>query len=65
MKIAFVNQPFDVIVPPFQNFIGYYTYGIGQPLAKSCDVIVYGSNETHPENASQLCDPEVSIPLPT
>ena len=63
MKIAFVNQPFDVIVPPFQNSIGYYTYGVGRPLAKSCDVIVYGSRETHPENASQLCDPSLNLRL--
>jgi glycosyltransferase involved in cell wall biosynthesis len=63
MKIAFVNQPFDVVVPPFQNSIGYYTYGIGRRLGRSCEVIVYGSKDTHPENASQLCDPSLDLRL--
>lgn len=59
MRIAFVNQPFDVILPPMQNSIGYYTYGIGRSLARTSDVIVYGSRDTHAENASELCDPSL------
>ena len=63
MKIAFVNQPFDVIVPPLQNSIGYYTYGIGRPLARSCDIIVYGAKDAHLENAQQICDPSLHLHL--
>jgi glycosyltransferase involved in cell wall biosynthesis len=63
MKIAFVNQPFDVIVPPFQNSIGYDTYGLSRPLAKSCTVIVYGSKDVHPANALEVCDPCLDLRL--
>lgn len=63
MKIAFVNQPFDVIVPPFQSSIGYYTYGVGRPLARSSEVLVYGSQESHPKDALQLCDPSLRLLL--
>src|SRR5277367_3965422 len=47
MKIGFVSQPFDTIVPPGQNSVGYYTYGVACELAKSCKVIVYGSQANH------------------
>ncbi len=63
MKIAFVNQPFDVMVPPFQTSVGIYTYGIARPLARSSDVIVYGLKDVHPENASQSCDPSWHLRL--
>jgi glycosyltransferase involved in cell wall biosynthesis len=43
MKIAFVNQPADRIIPPIQSSIGACTYGISRPLAQDCSVIVYGS----------------------
>ena len=63
MKIAFVNQPFDVILPPFQNSIGYYTYGVGRSLARSSEVIVYGLQDSHPKDALQLCDPSLRLRL--
>lgn len=63
MRIAFVNQPFDVIVPPFQSSIGIYTWGIGRPLAKSSEVIAYGLKDFHPENASQICGPSLHLRL--
>ena len=47
MKIGFVNQPFDTIIPPGQNSVGYYTYGVACELAKSCKVIVYGLQANH------------------
>jgi glycosyltransferase involved in cell wall biosynthesis len=63
MKIAFVNQPYDVIVPPFQSSIGYYTYGVGRRLARSSEVLVYGLQESHPKDAAQLCDPSLRLLL--
>ena len=42
MKIAFVSQPIDPILPPFQNSVGACTYGAACSLAKANDVTVYG-----------------------
>jgi glycosyltransferase involved in cell wall biosynthesis len=42
MKIAFVNQPIDTILPPFQTSVGACTYGLASSLANFCDVTVYG-----------------------
>jgi glycosyltransferase involved in cell wall biosynthesis len=50
MKVAFVNQPIDSILPPGQNSVGACTYGVANYLARSCDVLVYGaafSNQAH------------------
>ena len=63
MKIAFVNQPYDIIVPPFQSSIGYYTYGVGRSLARSSEVRVYGLLDSHPKDALQLCDPSLRLQL--
>ena len=63
MKIAFVNQPFDVIVPPFQSSLGYYTYGVGRSLARSSEVLVYGLHDSHPKDALQLCDSSLRLEL--
>jgi len=41
MKIAFVSQPFDGVLPPRQNSIGLCTYELARRLARTCDVIVY------------------------
>ncbi len=48
MKIAFVNQPIDTILPPYQTSIGACSYGAAQALAKSCEVTVYGLKDRHP-----------------
>ncbi len=63
MKIAFVNQPFDVMVPPFQSSVGIYTYGIARPLARSSEVMIYGLKDVHPEDASETCDPSLDLRL--
>ena len=63
MKIAFVSQPFDVVVPPYQSSVGIYTYGIALPLARSSEVIVYGLKDMHAENASETCDPSWRLRL--
>jgi glycosyltransferase involved in cell wall biosynthesis len=63
MKIAFVNQPYDVIVPPFQSSVGIYTWGIARPLARSSEVIVYGLKDVHPKDALETCDPGLHLHL--
>jgi len=41
MKIAFVAQPIDGVLPPRQNSIGIIIYEIARRLAGSCSVSVY------------------------
>ena len=41
MKIAFVSQPFDVVLPPQQNSLGLWVYHVARRLARSHKVIVY------------------------
>ena len=45
MKIAFVNQPIDKILPPNQNSVGACTFGAARSLAKLCDVVAYGMSD--------------------
>jgi glycosyltransferase involved in cell wall biosynthesis len=47
MKIAFVSQPFDTILPPYQTSVGACTYGAASEMAKFCDVMVYGTRDRH------------------
>jgi glycosyltransferase involved in cell wall biosynthesis len=56
MKAAFVNQPIDTILPPGQNSVGACTYGVAHILAKSCDVVVYGSQESHRTLRAEFAD---------
>ena len=48
MKIAFVAQPIDPVLPPQQNSIGIWIYEVSRRLSKSHEVLVYlrekGSN---------------------
>lgn len=41
MKIAFVSQPVDWLLPPHQNSIGIWTYQIARRLARTHQVTVY------------------------
>lgn len=41
MKIAFVNQPLDGVLPPDQNSIGIWTYEVARRIADEHDVMVY------------------------
>jgi hypothetical protein len=52
MKIAFVNQPIDTIIPPNQNSVGACTYWVARPLAHSAKVLVYGLTDNHGDPAS-------------
>ena len=56
MKIAFVNQPFDRILPPLQNSIGICTYGLARSLANFADVVVYGSRDLHKDVPPDVTD---------
>jgi glycosyltransferase involved in cell wall biosynthesis len=47
MKIAFVNQPIDTVIPPNQNSVGACTYWVARPFAKSAQVLVYGIKDTN------------------
>jgi glycosyltransferase involved in cell wall biosynthesis len=51
LKIAFVNQPFDTIIPPNQNSVGACTYWVARPFARSAKVLVYGIKDTNPDPA--------------
>jgi glycosyltransferase involved in cell wall biosynthesis len=51
MKIAFVNQPIDTIIPPNQNSVGACTYWVARPLAESAEVLVYGITDNHGDPA--------------
>ena len=45
MKIAFVAQPLDSVLPPKQNSIGIWTYEVARRLSKNNEVIVYCSGK--------------------
>jgi glycosyltransferase involved in cell wall biosynthesis len=42
MKVAFVSQAIDAVLPPYQNSVGACTYGAACAMAKTNDVTVYG-----------------------
>jgi glycosyltransferase involved in cell wall biosynthesis len=41
MKIAFVSQPLDRVIPPFQSSIGIWTHEVARRLARFCGVTIY------------------------
>jgi glycosyltransferase involved in cell wall biosynthesis len=54
MKVAFVNQAIDTIIPPGQNSVGACTYGVANILAKSCDVVVYGAKSSNQAQGNEV-----------
>src|SRR3984893_14910165 len=56
MKIAFVNQAIDMILPPYQTSVGACTYGAACCLAKFSEVIVYGLQDSHNGVSADLVD---------
>ena len=42
MKVAFVSQPTDKVLPPIQTSVGAMTHGLARRLAPLHDVFVYG-----------------------
>ena len=59
MKIAFVNQPIDIILPPYQSSIGACTYGAACSLSKSCEVVVYGTRDRHKDFPADFREQDV------
>ena len=47
MKIGFVSQPYDRVLPPGQNSVGICTYGLTRSLSKYCKVVVLGLQDQH------------------
>ena len=47
MKIGFVNQAIDTMLPPYQNSVGACTFGAARSLARFCDVVAYGMSNAH------------------
>jgi glycosyltransferase involved in cell wall biosynthesis len=61
MKIAFVNQPIDTIIPPNQNSVGACTYWVARSLAKSAEVVVYGIADNHADPAALAQEPGIDF----
>jgi glycosyltransferase involved in cell wall biosynthesis len=61
LKIAFVNQPFDTIIPPFQNSVGACTYGVLPYLGRCCDLVVYGLEDFNRDRNTSALGPHVSF----
>ena len=59
MQIAFVNQPIDTILPPYQSSVGACTYGAACSLSKSCEVVVYGTRSRHKDFPADLREQNV------
>jgi glycosyltransferase involved in cell wall biosynthesis len=67
MRIAFVNQPIDTVLPPYQSSVGACSYGAACSLAKSCDVVVYGTKHRHRDFPADFRQREVHfrfLPVP-
>jgi hypothetical protein len=56
MKLAFVNQGFDMILTPYQTSVGACTYGAACCLAKFSEVIVYGLQDSQNNLPADLVD---------
>lgn len=61
MRIAFVNQPIDAILPPYQSSVGACTYGAACALAEACEVIVYGTKSRHKDFPSKYSEHNIQF----
>ena len=61
MKIAFVNQPIDTILPPNQNSVGACTYWVARQLAQTAQVLVYGLKDNHGDPAPWAEEPGIDF----
>jgi glycosyltransferase involved in cell wall biosynthesis len=61
LKIAFVNQPFDTILPPFQSSVGTCTYGVLPYLEKYGEIVVYGLQDANRDRSTDGFGPNVSF----
>jgi glycosyltransferase involved in cell wall biosynthesis len=56
MKIAFVSQPIDTIVPPNQNSVGTCTLGVARKLARYADILIYGLKDNQMNSPASLVE---------
>src|SRR5215469_5764426 len=68
VKIAFVNQPIDTILPPYQSSVGACTYGAACSLSKFSEVLAYGTRNRHKAFPAEFLERNVrfhffSVPL--
>jgi glycosyltransferase involved in cell wall biosynthesis len=61
MKIAFINQPIDAILPPFQSSVGACTYGAACALSRYCEVVVYGTQDRHKDFPSNFRENDIQF----
>jgi glycosyltransferase involved in cell wall biosynthesis len=61
VKIAFVNQPIDTILPPYQSSVGACTYGAACSLSKLCEVFVYGTRDRNKDFPSDFREHNVQF----
>jgi glycosyltransferase involved in cell wall biosynthesis len=61
MKIAFVSQPIDTVIPPYQNSVGTCTLGAARKLARYADILVYGLKDNHRNPAPPLAGSGVNF----
>jgi glycosyltransferase involved in cell wall biosynthesis len=61
MKIAFVSQPFDQILPPFQNSVGACTWGIARPLVGKADILIYGVADKQYKSYDLASEPGITF----
>ncbi len=67
LKIAFVNQFCDTLIPPEQNSVGACTYGIARPLAECYEIFAYAlkhSSRLASEYYNQGVNYQFISPLP-
>ncbi len=61
MKIAFVSQPIDTVIPPKQNSVGACTYWAARPFARSAKVLVYGSKDINPDPSAVAAESGITF----
>lgn len=54
MRVAFVNQPYDRVVPPGQNSIGLIVYNTALELAGKVEVTVFGKERFNLDGSGPL-----------
>jgi glycosyltransferase involved in cell wall biosynthesis len=63
MKIAFVSQAIDTLVPPHQNSVGTCTLGAARKLARYADILVYGLKDGERNSAVPVVENGVTFRL--
>ena len=54
MKVAFVSQPYDAILPPRQNSIGLITYNTAIEMGRNAEVTIFGRRRTGVTSPTEL-----------